>query len=48
MLSGGLWLEVAAFNGQAMAFYEASGWMRAGESFEDVGGVQVATFLMGM
>lgn len=46
VLSGGRWLEVPVFNVRAMAFYEASGWRRAGESFEEVGGVRVATFLM--
>jgi GNAT superfamily N-acetyltransferase len=46
VLAGGRWLEVPGFNVRAMAFYEASGWRRVGESFEDVGGVQVATVLM--
>lgn len=46
VLSGGRWLEVPVFNVRAMAFYEASGWRRTGESFEDVGGVRVATVLM--
>ncbi|WP_421590761.1 GNAT family N-acetyltransferase [Shinella sp. M27] len=46
VLSGGRWLEVPVFNVRAMAFYEASGWTRAGESFEDVAGLQVATVLM--
>ncbi|WP_421590747.1 GNAT family N-acetyltransferase [Shinella sp. M27] len=46
VLSGGRWLEFPVFNLRAMSFYEASGWRRLGESFEDVGGTRVATFLM--
>lgn len=46
VLAGGRWLEVPVFNVRAMAFYEASGWTRAGKSFEDVGGTRVATVLM--
>lgn len=43
VLSGGRWLEVPVFNVRAMEFYETSGWRRAGESVEDVGGARVST-----
>ncbi|WP_374708674.1 N-acetyltransferase family protein [Shinella sp. CPCC 101442] len=40
VLAGGRRFEVAVLNVRAIAFYKACGWRRAGESFEDIGGMR--------
>jgi ribosomal protein S18 acetylase RimI-like enzyme len=44
VIAGGRRLEVAAFNAQAIAFYERRGFQTVGEAFEEIGGTSAPAF----